>query len=104
MREPGSRTIAEDVTSATFEKALRGLERYRWREPGIGPWLFRIASNELVDVYLEQYANPYIAAERGYVDEVIDPADTRAKIVAGLEMLVTKREEQPRRKHGIVPL
>lgn len=59
---------------------------------------------ELVDDYLDQYANPYIAAERGYVDEVIDPADTRAKIIAGLEMLASKREEQPRRKHGVVPL
>ncbi len=58
----------------------------------------------LVDEYVEQYANPYIAAERGYVDEVIDPADTRQRVIAGLEMLVTKREEQPRRKHGIVPL
>jgi len=60
--------------------------------------------DQLVDEYIEQYANPYIAAERGYVDEVIDPADTRKKIIAGLEMLMTKREEQPRRKHGIVPL
>ncbi|MGZ0175305.1 MAG: RNA polymerase sigma factor, partial [Acidimicrobiales bacterium] len=48
-RRSGSETVAEDVTSATFEKALRGLDRYRWREPGIGPWLFRIASNEFVN-------------------------------------------------------
>lgn len=53
-RRSGSRAIAEDVTSTTFEKALRGLDRYRWREPGIGPWLFRIASNELVDVHRRQ--------------------------------------------------
>jgi len=45
-----------------------------------------------------------VAAERGYVDDVIDPADTRAKLVAGLRMLVTKQEESPRRKHGNVPL
>lgn len=50
-RRSSSQTIAEDVTAATFEKALRSLGSYRWREPGIGPWLFRIASNELVDVY-----------------------------------------------------
>ena len=54
LRRSNSRTIAEDVTSATFEKALRALDRYRWREPGIGPWLFRIASNELVDVHRRQ--------------------------------------------------
>jgi acetyl-CoA carboxylase carboxyltransferase component len=59
---------------------------------------------ELVDEYTEKYANPYAAAERGYVDDVIDPAETRIKIIAGLEMLRTKREELPRRKHGNMPL
>ncbi|MEL6890360.1 MAG: acyl-CoA carboxylase subunit beta [Actinomycetota bacterium] len=59
---------------------------------------------ELVQEYTEKYANPYAAAERGYVDDVIDPADTRRKLVAGLRMLQTKREELPRRKHGNVPL
>jgi acetyl-CoA carboxylase carboxyltransferase component len=59
---------------------------------------------ELVDEYTEKYANPYAAAERGYVDDVIDPAETRIKIVAGLAMLRTKREELPRRKHGNMPL
>ena len=59
---------------------------------------------ELVDEYTERYANPYIAAERGYIDDVIDPADTRIKIVAGLKLLESKREELPKRKHGNVPL
>ena len=59
---------------------------------------------ELVAEYTEKYANPYNAAERGYVDDVIDPAETRQKIVAGLRMLRTKREELPRRKHGNMPL
>ncbi len=59
---------------------------------------------ELVDEYTERFANPYIAAERGYVDDVIDPAETRRKVVAGFAMLATKREELPRRKHGNVPL
>lgn len=49
FRRTHSIAAAEDVTAATFEKALRNLDRYRWREPGIGPWLFRIASNELID-------------------------------------------------------
>jgi acetyl-CoA carboxylase carboxyltransferase component len=60
--------------------------------------------SELVADYTEKYANPYAAAERGYIDDVIDPADTRRKLVAGLRMLSTKREELPRRKHGNVPL
>src|ERR671917_1535348 len=59
---------------------------------------------ELVEEYTERFANPYQAAERGYVDDVIDPADTRAKLVAGLDMLRSKREELPKRKHGNVPL
>jgi acetyl-CoA carboxylase carboxyltransferase component len=59
---------------------------------------------ELVAEYSEQEANPWVAAERGYLDDVIDPADTRAKLIAGLEMLRTKHEERPQRKHGNVPL
>ena len=59
---------------------------------------------ELVAEYTEKYANPYAAAERGFVDDVIQPAETRRKIVAGLRMLRSKREELPQRKHGNVPL
>ena len=59
---------------------------------------------ELVQEYTDRYATPYAAAERGYIDDVIDPAETRQKLVAGLRMLSSKREELPRRKHGNVPL
>jgi acetyl-CoA carboxylase carboxyltransferase component len=59
---------------------------------------------ELIEEYTERYANPYVAAERGYVDDVIDPADTRAVLIRSLEMLRSKREELPKRKHGNVPL
>jgi acetyl-CoA carboxylase carboxyltransferase component len=59
---------------------------------------------ELVEEYTETFANPYQAAERGYVDDVIDPADTRRKVIAGFELLRSKREELPKRKHGNVPL
>jgi acetyl-CoA carboxylase carboxyltransferase component len=59
---------------------------------------------ELVEDYAERFANPYIAAERGYVDDVIDPADTRKVLIRGLTMLKTKREDLPKRKHGNVPL
>jgi acetyl-CoA carboxylase carboxyltransferase component len=60
--------------------------------------------SELVADYTEKYANPYAAAERGYVDDVIDPAETRIKLVAGFELLRAKREELPKRKHGNMPL
>ena len=59
---------------------------------------------ELVEEYTERFANPYVAAERGFVDDVIDPADTRAKLIAGFDLLRSKREELPKRKHGNVPL
>jgi acetyl-CoA carboxylase carboxyltransferase component len=59
---------------------------------------------ELVEEYTEQYANPYAAAERGYVDDVIDPADTRKVLVRSLALLVSKREDLPKRKHGNMPL
>ncbi|MEL7155671.1 MAG: acyl-CoA carboxylase subunit beta [Actinomycetota bacterium] len=59
---------------------------------------------ELIEEYKERFANPWIAAERGYVDDVIDPADTRRKVIAGFDMLRSKREELPKRKHGNVPL
>ena len=59
---------------------------------------------ELIDEYTKRNANPYIAAERGYVDDVIDPAETRIKLVQGIRMLGSKVEELPQRKHGNVPL
>jgi propionyl-CoA carboxylase beta chain len=54
--------------------------------------------------YREKFANPYVAAERGYVDEVIEPRDTRARLCAVLERLRTKRDANPPRKHGNIPL
>jgi acetyl-CoA carboxylase carboxyltransferase component len=59
---------------------------------------------ELVEEYQERYANPYIAAERGIVDDVIDPAETRRILARSLDMLRSKREELPKRKHGNIPL
>jgi acetyl-CoA carboxylase carboxyltransferase component len=59
---------------------------------------------ELIDEYTERFANPYGAAERGYVDDVIDPRDTRIVLVKALDLLRTKREQLPARKHGNVPL
>ena len=59
---------------------------------------------ELIEEYTTRNANPYIAAERGYVDDVIDPAETRIKLVQGIRMLSSKVEDLPQRKHGNVPL
>ncbi len=54
--------------------------------------------------YAREFLNPYLAAERGYLDDVIDPAETRARLVAGLRLLSAKRDDRPGRKHGNIPL
>jgi propionyl-CoA carboxylase beta chain len=59
---------------------------------------------ELIGDYEERFSNPYIAAERGYVDDVIEPAETRPRLIQALRMLRTKREQVPPRKHGNIPL
>jgi acetyl-CoA carboxylase carboxyltransferase component len=59
---------------------------------------------ELVDDYLEKFANPYVAAARGYVDEVIEPRHTRQKLIVALDMLKNKRDTNPPKKHGNIPL
>ncbi|MBI4868730.1 MAG: acyl-CoA carboxylase subunit beta [Candidatus Wallbacteria bacterium] len=59
---------------------------------------------EKIAEFREKFANPYVAAERGYIDEVIDPAQTRPKVVAALAMLQTKRDTNPPKKHGNIPL
>ncbi len=58
----------------------------------------------LVAEYESQFANPYIAAARGYVDDVIEPSETRPRLIRALEMLADKRETLPRKKHGNIPL
>ncbi|GCE47508.1 propionyl-CoA carboxylase beta chain [Thermosporothrix hazakensis] len=59
---------------------------------------------ELVEEYMAKYSNPYIAAARGYVDEVIEPHNTRIKLINALEMLKNKRDTNPPKKHGNIPL
>jgi acetyl-CoA carboxylase carboxyltransferase component len=59
---------------------------------------------ELVAEYREKFANPYIAAERGYIDDVIRPSETRPRLINALEMLSNKRDSNPAKKHGNIPL
>jgi len=59
---------------------------------------------ERVAEFREKFANPYVAAERGYVDDVIEPRETRRRLCAALETLRTKRDQNPPRKHGNLPL
>ncbi|WP_115863569.1 acyl-CoA carboxylase subunit beta [Halorussus litoreus] len=59
---------------------------------------------ELIEEYREEFANPYTAADRGFVDDVLEPQDTRPRLIDDLEMLASKRDEQPDKKHGNIPL
>ncbi|MBL8094349.1 MAG: acyl-CoA carboxylase subunit beta [Anaerolineales bacterium] len=59
---------------------------------------------ELVQEYREKFANPYVAAGRGFIDDVIEPRETRARLINGLEMLENKRDSNPQKKHGNIPL
>ena len=59
---------------------------------------------ELVAEYREKFASPYVAAERGYIDDVIEPKETRPRLINALEMLANKRDSSPAKKHGNIPL
>ncbi len=59
---------------------------------------------ELVEEYRERFANPYVAAAWGYVDDVIEPHETRQRLISALEMLQNKRDDNPPKKHGNIPL
>ena len=60
--------------------------------------------DQLVEEYREKFANPFRAAELGYIDEIIEPRDTRPRLVRSLEVLENKRKENPPKKHGNIPL
>jgi propionyl-CoA carboxylase beta chain len=57
-----------------------------------------------IDEYRDQFASPFVAAERGYVDDIIEPHETRAKVIRALRMLANKSDTMPRKKHGNIPL
>ncbi len=57
-----------------------------------------------IEEYRERFANPFIAAERGYVDDVIEPHETRFRVIRALRMLANKVDNMPRKKHGNIPL
>jgi len=83
---------SEGAVNVIFRKEIQGAE-----DP--------IAKRaELIARYEEQFSNPFVAAERGFIDDVIEPAETRPRLIQSLRMLRTKREQVPPRKHGNIPL
>jgi len=83
---------AEGAANIIFRKDIANSE---------DPIAFRA---EKIEEYRSKFSNPYVAASKGYVDDVIDPAATRAYIASALEMLQSKREDRPKKKHGNIPL
>jgi propionyl-CoA carboxylase beta chain len=83
---------AEGAVNIIFKDAIAGAD-----DPAA-------EKQRLVAEYEEEFANPYIAAGRGYVDAVIRPSETRPRIIRALEMLADKRDTNPRKKHGNIPL
>ena len=63
-----------------------------------------VDSRKVVEEFRERFANPFVAAERGYVDDVIEPRETRPRVIRGLRLLETKVDTMPRKKHGNIPL
>ncbi|KAF0205433.1 MAG: propionyl-CoA carboxylase beta chain [bacterium] len=63
-----------------------------------------VARDEKIKEYKDKFASPYIAAENGYIDEIIEPACTRQKLIRGLKLLENKRDTNPPKKHGNIPL
>jgi propionyl-CoA carboxylase beta chain len=61
-------------------------------------------AQQLVTEYTEKFANPYIAAERGYIDDIIEPKETRPRVISALHTLLNKHEHRPEKKHGNIPL
>jgi propionyl-CoA carboxylase beta chain len=69
-----------------------------------GEAAFNAMRNDKIEEFRQRFANPYVAAERGYLDAVITPRDTRRRLIQALEMLETKRDKNPPKKHGNIPL
>jgi acetyl-CoA carboxylase carboxyltransferase component len=84
----------EGAVNIVFRRELADLEGEALREK----------REELVAEYRAKFANPYVAAKKGYVDDVIEPQETRPVLIKALETLVNKRVEGPKRKHGNIPL
>jgi RNA polymerase sigma-70 factor (ECF subfamily) len=104
-RRTGAVEVAEDITSAAFERALRNLHAFTWQPGGFGPWLFRIASNELADHYRRAgraASSRSVHAARGLLpDAPADPADEVGERDAVAEVLAAMDRLSPRYQQAL---
>ena len=106
----GSKHLRTDVNFAypTAEVAVMGPEQavnivYRRELAAAGDEADELRAKRTAELR-ERFSNPYVAAGRGWIDEVIRPRDTRPKLIDALEMLENKVEDSPKKKHGNLPL
>jgi len=106
-----SKHLGGDLNLAwpTAEIAVMGAEGavnilFRKELESAGPAEQEAVRAKMTKAYREEYLNPYLAAERGYIDDVIDPTETRDRFLRGLKVLGAKRDDRPARKHGNIPL
>lgn len=88
---------ADGAVNVVFRKEIK-----KAQEEG-GDEAAAAKKSELVQLYKDTFSTPYMAASRGLVDDIIDPADTRREIALALELLTNKRENRPSKKHGLAP-
>src|SRR5436305_14852432 len=105
----GSKHIRTDINLAwpTAEIAVMGPEgavNIVYRRELLMAADQEAARREKVEEFRDRFANPFVAAERGYVDDVIEPRETRPRVIRALRMLENKVDTTPREKHGNIPL
>jgi len=105
----GSKHLRTDVNFAypTAEIAVMGAEgavNIVYRRELANGGSSEQTRNQKIAEFRERFANPFIAAERGYVDDVIEPHETRPRVIRALRMLENKVDTMPRKKHGNIPL
>lgn len=96
LRRTGSRPLAEDIAAATFERALRNLGRFEWRPGGFGPWLYRIAANELAGYYRNEARRHRREATAAHRDATAVDDSTAPIPDADDELLVALATLRPR--------
>ncbi|HET6399074.1 MAG TPA: acyl-CoA carboxylase subunit beta, partial [Candidatus Thermoplasmatota archaeon] len=97
---PGAEIAVMGAEGAVNILYKRDMQKLLEQDPGKAKEL----SARFQAEYQDKFANPYVAAERGWIDDVIEPSETRPKLIQALWPLINKREQRPSKKHGIVPL
>ena len=105
----GSKHIRTDINLAwpSAEIAVMGPEgavNIVYRRELAAAADYDAARRQKIDEFRDRFANPFVAAERGYIDDVIEPHETRPRVIRALRMLENKVDTMPRKKHGNIPL